>query len=220
MWRLLSAELRCNRPVLLISWAFGLGIYALVLAVIAVAAGVRGHGDVADLASQLPLALLIASMVACFITTGTDRSESRVRLLAMLPIPVRDLAVARVLVPVAMMALGALVSHVALFFVLLAKGAAANWPRNLVVDFLGALFLLWVLVALAAREIIEVRKSQGWRSALLPKVVVALAVALAVALQVLQPGHFGTVTAATAALDVLVATMVVRMFCRRTDFTR
>ncbi len=220
MWRLLSAELRCNRPVLLISWAFGLGIYALVLAVIAVAAGVGDRGDLAGLAAQLPLALLIASMVACFIVTGTDHGENRVRMLAMLPLPVRDVAVARVLVPVAMMVLGALVSHAGLVLVLALRGAPGRWMRHLVVDFIGAFLLMSVLATLVVREIIELRKARGWAAAFVPKLAVALVIAFAVALQLEQREHLALVTAAVAALDAALAVAVARMFCRRTDFTR
>ncbi len=220
MWRLLSEELRANRTVLPTAWGFGIGIYALVLGLLWFLAGAKDRGELPGVAGQLPIALLVASLVACFIVSGTDRAEYRVRMLAMLPLPVRDVALARVLVPTAMIAAGALVSHAGLALAVALKGAPFRDMQHLRVEFVAAVLLAWALVVLAAREIIEYRKARGWRRSLLPKSAVVAAVVLLVALQIGQVGFLPLATAGAAAVDAALAAVVVGLFCRRADFTK
>jgi len=220
MWRLLREGVRFYRPVLLTSWGFGAGIFFLVLAIISVVGSVRDLNSIARTGVQLPLAILIASLVAGFIATGTERSENRVRMHMMLPVPIGQVAVARVLLPTALMILGLVASHV-LFAVLLGlEGSPVLSPRHGNVDFIGIQLLFWVQVGLAIREVIELRHRVSWRGALGPKALLATAVAVMAVIQ-LGPWHSPVFrTAAAAALAVLVMVFTVALFLRRSLFTK
>ena len=220
MWRLLSEELRVHRNVLLIAWAFGVAIYLLVLLLLWLLGGAKDRAEIPSVATQLPLALLIASMVACFIVTGTDRSESRVRMFMMLPLSVGQVALARVLLPVALFVAGLAVSHVAFAGMLAVQGSPSSWARHLKVDFIGLQLLLWVLVVLVIREIIERRKARGWKAVLVPKALLVGAIAFVVWLEVGPIESVPAGAAVVAALDAALAAFTFVMFRRRADFTR
>jgi hypothetical protein len=220
MWRLVREGLRFYRPVLLASWAFGVGIFVLVLVIIAVVGSVHDLNVMTKAGVQLPLAILIASMIAGFIATGTERSENRVRLHLMLPLPIGQVAVARVLLPTALVLLGLVASHV-LFAVLLAlEGSPAVSPRHLNVDFIAAQLLFWLQLPLVIREIIELRRRTSWTAALAPKGVLVIAVALMVVVQLAPWDSVALRTVAAAALALLVMAFTVALFVRRTQFTR
>ena len=220
MWRLLREGVRFYRPVLLASWGFGAGIFFLVLTIIAVVGSVRDLNAMARAGVQLPLAILIASLIAGFIATGTERSENRVRMHLMLPVPIGQIAVARVLLPTALLLLGLVLAH-ALFAILLAlEGSPVLSPRHGNVDFIAMQLLFWVQVGPAIREIIELRHRVNWRGALGSKALLVTAVAVMAAIQ-LGPWHsFALRTAGAAALTVLVMTFTVVLFLRRNQFTR
>lgn len=220
MWRLLREGVRFYRPVLLTSWGFGAGIFFLVLAIIAIVGSVRDLNAMARAGVQLPLAILIASLVAGFIATGTERSENRVRMHLMLPVPIGQVAVARVLLPTALLLLGLVASHV-LFAVLLAlEGSPILSPRHGNVDFIAMQLLFWVQIALAVREIIELRHRASWRGALGSKVLLVTAVALMAVIQLGPWRNFALRAAVAAALAVLVMTFTVVLFMRRNVFTK
>jgi uncharacterized membrane protein len=220
MWRLVRESVRFYRPVLLISWAFGISIFVLVVAIIALVGSVHDFNVMAKAGVQLPLAILIASMIAGFIVTGTERSENRVRLHLMLPLPIGQVAVARVLLPAALMLFGLMAAHV-LFAVLLAlEGSPALSPRHLSVDFIAAQLLFWLQLALVIREIIELRHRMSWQGALGPKALLVTAVALMVVVQLAPWDSVALRAAAAAALAVLLMTFTVALFLRRTQFTR
>lgn len=220
MWRLVSEGVRFYRSVLLISWAFGAGIFFLVLAMLAVVGSADDLSEMAKAGVQLPLAILIASMIAGFIAIGTERGENRVRMHLMLPVPIGQVAIARVFLPTVLLLLGMGLSH-ALFAVLLAlEGSPVLSPRHGNVDFIAAQLLFWVQVALAVREIIELRHRVGWQGALPPKALLVTAVAL---MAVIQLGPWDSVpirAAGAAALAVLVMAFTVVLFVRRTQFTK
>ncbi|HVN76656.1 MAG TPA: hypothetical protein VMT19_10095 [Thermoanaerobaculaceae bacterium] len=220
MWRLLSEELRVHRNVLLIAWAFGVAIYGLVLFLLWLVGGAKDRAELPSIATQLPLALLIASMVACFIVTGTDRAERRVRMFMMLPLSVAQVALARVLLPIVFVLAGLAVSHVAFAGMLAVQGAPSSWTRHLKVDFIGLQLLLWVLVAFVVREIIERKKASGWRAVLLPKALLVGAIAFVVWLEVGPIESVPAGAAVVAALDAALAGSTFVMFRRRVDFTR
>jgi hypothetical protein len=220
MWRLIREGLRFYRPTLLASWGFGTGIFFLVLAVVALVGSVRDLHVMARTGTQLPLAVLIATMIAGFIATGTERSENRVRMHMMLPVPIGQVAVARVLLPAALMLLGLAVSHVVFGVLLAAEGSPVLSPRHGNVIFLGIELLFWNQVALAIREVIELRHRTSWRGALAPKALLAIAAALMVVAQLGALGGVAFRAAGVAALTVLVMALTVVLFRRRALFTR
>jgi hypothetical protein len=169
---------------------------------------------------QLPLAILIASMIAGFIAIGTEGSENRVRLHLMLPLPIGQVAVARVLLPAALMLFGLVAGHV-LFAVLLAlEGSPALSPRHLNVDFIAAQLLFWLQLPLVIREIIELRRRTSWTAALAPKGLLVMAIALMVVIQLAPWDSVALRAVAAAALAVLLMAFTVALFVRRSSFTK
>jgi hypothetical protein len=220
MWRLLREGLRFYRPTLLISWGFGAGIFFLVLVVVALVGSVADLNEMARARTHLLLAILVASMIAGFIATGTERSENRVRMHMMLPVPLRQVAVARVLLPAAFMLLGLAVSHVLFGLLLAIEGSPVLSPRHGKVVFLGLQLLFWNQLGLAVRELIELRHRLSWRAALGPKALLAITVALMVLVQLGSWEGVALRAAGVAALTFLVMTLTVVLFCRRALFTR
>ena len=216
MWRLVREGLRFYRPVLLISWAIGTGIFVLVVALLATVGGAGDRAELPKIATQLPLTILLASMIAGFIAIGTERGEHRGRLQALLPLRVGQVAAARVLLPAALIAAGLIVSQTAL--------AALSDPsrlatRHLALDFVALVLLFWVEFALAIREILELRRRAGWGTALAPKVLLAVLAVLMIPLQLVKIEPAAQLAAA-AALDTAVMALTAALFVRRTAFTR
>jgi hypothetical protein len=219
MWRLVREELRFYGRTLLISWAFGIGIFLLVVTILAVVGSVHDQAELPRIATQVPLAILIASMVAAFIVTGTERGEGRVRLYAMLPLPISRVAFARVLFPVIFMLLGLAVSHVVFGALLAVPGGPYPWSRHLNVDFLALLFLVWVQAALAFRELIELGRRVRWGATLAPWTFLAALVALAVVVQIVEAGALARL-ALVAGLNAGLMALTYNLFVRRAQFTK
>jgi hypothetical protein len=220
MWRLVSRGLRFYTHTLLISWAAGAGIFLFVLAIIALVGSVRDLHDFFVSGVQLPLAILIASMVAGFIVLATERNENRLRTHMMLPVPTGDVAVARVVLPALLMVLGVALSHAMLAVALALEGAPVLTTPHLNVDFIGIQLLLWLQLALTVREIIELRRRLGWTKALPVKLLVALIVAAAAVVMLGPSGGAGLKISLMAALNVAVMLLTVALFQRRAAFTK
>lgn len=220
MWRLLRGGLCFYRSTLLTSWAVGAAIFILVLALLAVLGSVQERSGLLKMAVQIPLPILIASMIAGFIAVGTERSENRVRMQVMLPLRVGEIALARVLLPTALMIVGLALAH-ALFGVMLAvEGSAVLSARHFTVDFIGLQLLFWLQIALAVREVIELRHRTRWTGALGPKVLLVIAVALVALFQLGPIGSIGAKVGLIAALDAAVMGFTVVLFLRRSLFTK
>ena len=137
-----------------------------------------------------------------------------------LPIPLAHVALARVLLPAALLLVGLAVGHLVSAGVTALSGPSGMWSRPLMLDFVALQVLFWLQLALAVREIVELRRRTGWAGALGPKAVLVAAVALMVLVQI-GPWHGVPIRAAAAAgLVVLVTGLTVALFLRRTQFTR
>jgi hypothetical protein len=219
MWRLLREGIRFYRPVLLASWGFGVGIFFLVIAIIAVVGSVHDLNEMIRAGVQLPTAILISSMIAGFIALGTEKGENRVRLHVTLPIPIGQIALARILTPTALLLLGLAAAHVAFAVLFAVAGSPAVWLRHLTLDFIAVQLLFWLQVALALREIIELRHRARWPGALGSKAILIGVISLMVLIQ-LGPWESVTIRiAVSAALVALVMAFTVALFLRRTQFT-
>ncbi len=219
MLRLIREGLRFYGRTLLISWAFGVGIFLLVVTLLAVVGSVKDRAELSGIATQMPLAILIASMVAGFIVTGTERGEARVRLHAMLPLPIGQVALARVLFPAIFMFLGLILSHAVFGALLAVPGGPYPWHRHLNVDYLALLFLVWIQAALAFREVIELGRRARWGAAVAPWVLLALTVALVVVVQVVPFGAAARL-ALVAAFNATLMAFTYNLFVRRVQFTK
>ncbi len=220
MWRLVREGFRFYRPILLVSWAFGIGIFVLIIILLAIFGSARERNELLRVAVQVPIPILIASVIAGFIATGTERGESRVRMQMMLPVPVRQVALARVLLPSGLLLAGLVVAHALFAVVLAVDGSPALSPRHLRVDFVAMQLLFWLQAALAIRETIELRRRVSWIGALGPKAVLVVAAALVIAIQVVAIESMGLRVALTTALNVAVGVLTVELFQRRTTFTK
>jgi hypothetical protein len=220
MWRLVREGVRCYRSILLVSWAFGAAIFVLVLLLLAIFGSAQERGALLKVAVQVPLPILLASAIACFIALGTERSENRVRLHSALPVSVRQVAHARVLLPTALIFLGLVLAHALFAIMLVAEGSPALSPRHLNVDFIAVQLLFWVQAALAVREIIELRHRTSFGGALPSKALLVIAVALVAAVQLGPIESMGIRVALTVALDAAVMAFTVAHFERRTSFVR
>lgn len=220
MWRLVREGVRFYRSVLLISWAFAIGIFVLINVLLAIFGSVQERSGLLKVAVQVPLPILIASVIACFIMTGTERGENRVRMQMMLPVPLRQVAVARVLLPTALLLIGLVLAHLLFAVMLVIGGSPLLSPRHLNVDFNALQLLFWVQAALATREVIELRHRASWSGALGAKAALVIAVALVALVQLGPIESTGVRVALTAALDVAVMAFTVALFERRTNFTK
>jgi hypothetical protein len=220
MWRLVREGVHVYGRVLLISWGVGAGIFFLVLAMVAVVGSVKDLHELVKSGVQLPLAILIASMVAGFIVVGTERSENRVRLHVMLPLPIGQVAVARVLLPTAILLLGVVVSHIVFAVLLALEGSPVLSPRHANVDFIGVQLLFWVQLFLAIREILELRRRVGWTGALGAKGLLATLVAVMIVVQLGPVGSSAVRVALIVPLVAAVMAQTVVLFERRAAFTK
>jgi hypothetical protein len=223
MWRLVKEELRCYGTTLLIAWGFGIGIFALVVAIIALVGSTKDLRELPGLVTQAPISILVASLIAGFIATGTERSENRVRLLLLLPVPVVEVALARVLVPTVLMLLGTIAAHAVSALALALRGAPLSLGRQLTVDFMGLQLLFWIQFALAVREVIELHRRVRWHTALWADALVGLLVALAVATSIaahILPTPVAVRVAAIAAIDAATMVLAMALFVRRVQFTK
>jgi hypothetical protein len=220
MWRLVREGVRFYWSVLLISWAFAMGIFVLILVLLAILGSMQERSALLKVAVQVPLPILVASIVAGFIAVGTERSESRVRMQVMLPVRVDQVALARVLLPTALLLVGLVLAHVLFAVMLAVEGSPPMSPRHLNVDFMAAQLFFWLQVALAVREVIELRHRVGWSGALGAKAVLVVAVALVALVQLGPIESMGVRVTLTVALDAAVMAFTVALFQRRTSFTK
>jgi hypothetical protein len=164
MWRLVREGLRIYRPVLLSAWTTGT-FGPLTVFVVLAHFGVKidGWQALAWAAAALPAYLLGASAVAGWITIGTELSEHRVRLHALLPIPSGDLALAQLVLPSAMVLFGLPLSHVAAVLARAIHGAPAPWLGHGTLNLMAAHLLLLLQLTLAAKEVTVLRDTVSWK---------------------------------------------------------
>ncbi|MGE5236775.1 MAG: hypothetical protein ACM3O7_10535 [Acidobacteriota bacterium] len=220
MWRLVREELRFAWPIVLVSWAFGIGIFLLVIVLLKLVGSTADRAEVVKIARQMPIAILIASMVAGFIFTGTARSESRVRMFIMLPLAIRSVAAARVVVPAMLMLLGLALSHVVFTATLALGGDPLGSARQLNVDAMGLQMLFWLQFALIVREVIELDRSGRRGAAAVWTVAVMATVGVVVWFLIGALEGTATGVGAMAALDAALMAATAALFSRRRDFTK
>jgi hypothetical protein len=212
--------LRAYTPTLLISWAFGAGVFVLVLTILAIVGSAHDRSALLGMAVQVPLPILIASMVAAFIVTGSERGEARVRLHVMLPVPLRQVAAARVVLPAVFMVLGLAAAHVLFAVMLGVEGSPVFSGRHLNVDFMGLQFLVWVQLALVIREVVELKR-RGRRVSVAVAAPLIAAALTVVAWLLVGPAHSVALgIAVVAALDLAMMGFSAALFVRRTQFTK
>ncbi len=232
MWRLVKAGLRIHRPVLINAWTSSVLCVAGVFAVLGLMGIVDRRHALSWVAQALPAFLLYASAVVGWIIIGTELSEHRQRLHALLPLPLSQVALAQLVLPATMLVLGLPLAHAAAAIDQAVLGTNSLWLGHLVLDLMAAHLLLLLQLTYAVKEVIVLREA-GRAKAALGMLFVALVVladlvlGLPQAAVVLAPGvristHIGSLavcTAAAAALAALTAAFTVTLFVRRTQVT-
>lgn len=159
MWPLVREELRILRPVILGAWAICTIGIAVVFAVLAFCGVVSWPQAVRFSAAAWPLYILLASAVPGWIAIGTARSERRLRLHLLLPIPLREIALARLLLPVVLITLTLPVAHAGLALVRLAEGAPFSGPRHVHLALLAAFFVFLHQISFSVTEVYVLRET-------------------------------------------------------------
>jgi hypothetical protein len=164
MWRLVKEGLRIYRPVLLSAWTTGTFGPLTVFVVLAhLGVKVDGWQALSWAAAALPAYLLGSSAVAGWITIGTELGEYRLRLHALLPISSLDLALARLVLPSAMVLFGLPLSYAAAFLARAFHGAPAPWLGHATLNLMAAHLLLLHQLTLAAKEVTVLRDTVSWK---------------------------------------------------------
>jgi hypothetical protein len=165
MWRLVREGLRIHRRVLLSAWTTGtLGPLSAFVVLAHFGVKIDGWQALAWAAAALPAYLLGASAVAGWITIGTELSEHRVRLHALLPLSSGDLALAQLVLPSAMVLIGLPVSHAAAVLARAMHGTPAPWLGHTTLNLMAAHLLLLLQLTLAAKEVTALRDTVSWKA--------------------------------------------------------
>lgn len=163
MWRLVREGLRVYRPILLSAWTTSTLGVAAVIAVLALVGVVDGRRALSFALFALPLYLLHASAVVGWIAIGTELSEHRLRLHALLPLPLARLALAQLLLPSTMLFLGLPLAHAATALAQAVYGARSPWLGHAALDLVAAHLLVLLQLTLAAKEVTVLRETVWWR---------------------------------------------------------
>lgn len=163
MGRLVREGIRMYRPILLSAWTSSASGVALVFAVLALLGAIDRRNALPWGALILPVYLLHASAVVGWIIVGTELSEHRLRLHALLPLPARQLALAQLLLPASVLLLGVPLAHGATALVAAILGAGRLWVGHALLALIGAHLLLLLQLTLAVKEVIVLRQSVRWK---------------------------------------------------------
>ncbi|MBV8201165.1 MAG: hypothetical protein JOZ15_11135 [Acidobacteria bacterium] len=234
MWRLVREGFRINRNILLSACVSSTVGVAGIFAALALTGAIERNHAVSWGALALPSYLLYATAVVGWIVIGTDLAEHRLRLHVLLPLPLAHLALARLLLPAAVLLLiGLLLAHAAAAIDQAVFGAGSLWLGHAVLDLMAVHLLLLQQLTLAVKEVTVLRAAGRGKAALgtlfVSLVVLAdLLYGLPNATVVLVPGfpmsthitNLAACTAAPVALALLTAGFTVALFVRRTEITR
>jgi hypothetical protein len=233
MWRLIKEGLRMYRPILINAIRGSLIGIVGIFAALALTGALESRSAVSWGALALPVYLLYAFAVVGWIILGSELSEHRLRLHALLPLPLSQLAVARLLLPASMLLVGLPLAHAATAVDQAVLGAGSPWLGHAVLDLMAVHLLLLLQLTLAVKEVTVLRGTGRGKVALgtlfVSLVVLAdLLYGLPNATVVLVPGfpmsahitNLAVCTAAAAALAVLTAGFTVMLFVRRTEIAR
>lgn len=218
MWALVKVGLRTYRPVLVAAWAVcTLGI-ASVFAILALLGAMSPGRAIHWSASAWPLYMLLASAVPGWIAMGNEMTERRLRLHLLLPLSLREVALARLLLPVAMLAIGFPLAHAVLALSRLAEGAPLAALRHGHLDLVAAHLLFLHQISFTIKEVAVMRETHRGRAALGTLGIVAVAVADFLLGQPL--GSLAARTASVLAIALATGAVNLALFQRRRSLAR
>lgn len=233
MWRLVREELRLHLRTLLGAWGTCLAGICAFWAVVALVGAGRPRLALSWAALTVPPYLLLASAVVAWIAIGTDIAEHRLRLHALLPLPLSRLALSQVLLPALLLLPGVPLAHAGTALDQALFGPRSPWIGHAVLSLLAAHLLLLHQLTLAIREVSVLRERGRTPKALGILFVAGVFVADLVygipdSTVVLAPGlrlsaHIHTAVACLAApltLAILTAAFTVALFVHRRQLVR
>lgn len=218
MWRLVKEGLRIYRPVVLNAWTIGTLAAVVAPAVLALCGVLSPRAAFSWRASAWPLYILVASAIAGWIILGTEMTEHRLRLHLLLPLPLRQIGLAQLLLPAAVMLLGLLVAHAVSVVGVAASGSTIRWERHAGIDLNAAHFLLFIQLTFAVKEIVsalESRLGKALAASLVPTLVLSAQLWIGLSL-----GSALLELALVLALTGLLMAVTIGLFCRRSQFAR
>jgi hypothetical protein len=216
VWPLVRESLRPYRTALLSAWAICTIAIAAVFAVLAVVGVASTRQAILWAASALPLYMLLASAIPGWIALGTDMTEHRMRLHLLLPISLREVALARLLLPTALLLLGLPLAHLLLFGVRLVTHN--SWASHGLVDLVAAHLLLVQQACFAGKEVTVLRE-RSWERMALGWLAITVLANVDISTRML-PGPIAVQTVAVLGLAVLTAAASTALFMRRHELTR
>ncbi len=218
MWRLVREGLRLYRPVLLGAWLYGiLGVVA-VFAALALVRAIGVHAALVWVTVPWPVTLLIASSVAGWIALGSDMGEHRVRLQMSLPVPIVEVALARLLLPIALLVLGLPLAQAVGAIATAVYGSQTPWLGHARLLLLAVHLVFLQQLAFGIREVVGLRDRGRWMW--VPGVLVLfLLCAPAWGWIVFPDGGPAVRIAVMLGLTAVLMAFTIALFCRRRRFT-
>lgn len=213
MWNALRAELIYFRPYVFGGLGIAAGVSALLI-------GLRWFVEGADdIPTFLPgLFPIIAGMVVSFIALSLRFEERRARLLLAAPLTLRQLAGVKILLPVCLVALGALGGALLLGAASLVAGQFdfGNLPTLAGV---AGQFFIYALMGPLVQEAVAARRQGRGRAGLAGWAGFVVALPLLMSLQWLQ-GRPAVIVGAYLLVATMMMVPTFVLYQGRTDFTR
>lgn len=226
MWRLVREGLRIYWPVLLSAWGIATVAGIVVPAGLALFSVLSLRAAISWPQTGWPLSIVLSSAIAGWIVLGAEMAEHRLRLHLLLPLPLREVGLAQLLLPAVMMFLGLVVAHATAVVADLALAAATSiglvapdrWHSHAWINLIAVHLLLLVQQSFAIREIARARETGRWKAlsaSIVPAIMLFAQVWLIVRLD--SPGlEAVTVLAMTG----LLMAHTLALFSRRSQFAR
>ena len=222
MWHVLRAELAYVRPWVVGALGIASGVAVLISLIFA-----YGTDDSVDpwVAGWLrAMALLMAPLIVTFIMQGYRGQERRLRLLMAGPLTPRQIALVSVLLPLALLGMGAALASVLMLVETAIRGSFDPRTAHLALMVGGVMFAVGQMVALAqesaaARQ--QGRRAAGWIGwgTFVAAVLLYMGMQAGTIVTGSQMG-WPLLHGTNAAIALTAMLVGVLLFERRTDFTR
>ncbi|MBZ0111928.1 MAG: hypothetical protein K8J08_05680 [Thermoanaerobaculia bacterium] len=219
MWQALRAELAYLRPWLL----GGLGIAVAVMALVSVIFATFGGPPAVAASAIRAMFPLAACLIVAFIVQAYHKDERRALLFLAGPVTPRQLAMVRVLIPLALGICGMLVAALILSVDSAITGSVA-FETLQIVGYVGGQLLLYTQMGLLIQEaVVSARQRRrsaalaGWATLFGGAILLTVVTFAALASQ--GPSTWPSLHGANLIASAILMVVTVRLYTGRTDFT-